>query len=129
MIERTIEIPTKDGATTTFIVHPERGGPHPAILFFMDAPAIREELRRYGEHLAEKPELVAANKLDLLPDETAVEALKDQIGRDVLAISAATGRNLSALCERLWQYVAAGREVVEPSHIEAEAMSASGSPT
>src|SRR5215831_20154502 len=45
MIERTIDIPTKDGATTTFVVHPERGGPHPIILFYMDAPAIREELR------------------------------------------------------------------------------------
>jgi carboxymethylenebutenolidase len=29
----------------TFICHPERGGPHPAIIFFMDAPGIREELR------------------------------------------------------------------------------------
>jgi carboxymethylenebutenolidase len=52
MIERTIDIPTKDGATTTFIVHPERGGPHPAILFFMDAPAIREELRDMARRLA-----------------------------------------------------------------------------
>jgi len=40
MIEQTVEIATKDGKTTTFIVHPERGGPHPIILFFMDAPAI-----------------------------------------------------------------------------------------
>jgi carboxymethylenebutenolidase len=45
MIEQTVEIPTKDGACTTFIVHPEREGPHPIVLFFMDAPAIREELR------------------------------------------------------------------------------------
>ena len=45
MLERQIDIPTPHGATTTFIVHPERGGPHPPILFFMDAPAIREELR------------------------------------------------------------------------------------
>ena len=52
MIERTIDIPTKDGATTTFIVHPERGGPHPPILFFMDAPAIREELRDMARRLA-----------------------------------------------------------------------------
>ena len=52
MIERTIDIPTKDGATTTFIVHPERGGPHPAILFYMDAPAIREELRDMARRLA-----------------------------------------------------------------------------
>jgi len=52
MIERQLDIPTADGATTTFIVHPERGGPHPPILFFMDAPAIREELRDMARRLA-----------------------------------------------------------------------------
>jgi carboxymethylenebutenolidase len=52
MIERQIDIPTTDGATTTFICHPERGGPHPPILFFMDAPAIREELRDMARRLA-----------------------------------------------------------------------------
>lgn len=52
MIERQIDIPTRDGATTTFVVHPERGGPHPPILFFMDAPAIREELRDMARRLA-----------------------------------------------------------------------------
>ena len=52
MIEQQIDIPTKDGATTTFICHPERGGPHPAIIFYMDAPAIREELRDMVRRLA-----------------------------------------------------------------------------
>ena len=52
MLERQIDIPTAHGATTTFIVHPERGGPHPPILFFMDAPAIREELRDMARRLA-----------------------------------------------------------------------------
>lgn len=52
MIERTVEIPTRDGATTTFIVHPERDGPHPVILFYMDAPAIREELRDMARRIA-----------------------------------------------------------------------------
>jgi carboxymethylenebutenolidase len=52
MIERQIDIATRDGATTTFIVHPERDGPHPVILFFMDAPAIREELRDMARRLA-----------------------------------------------------------------------------
>src|SRR5215831_4368254 len=45
MIDSQVEIPTKDGHTTTFITHPERGGPFPVIVFYMDAPAIREELR------------------------------------------------------------------------------------
>jgi carboxymethylenebutenolidase len=52
MLEQILDIKTKDGAMETFIVHPERGGPHPAILMLMDAPGIREELydmaRRLG---------------------------------------------------------------------------------
>jgi len=52
MIEQTVEIPTTDGVVTTFIVHPEREAPHPVILFFMDAPAIREELRDMARRLA-----------------------------------------------------------------------------
>lgn len=52
MIEQTIDVPTRDGTTTTFIVHPERGGPHPIVLFFMDAPAIREELRDMARRIA-----------------------------------------------------------------------------
>ena len=53
MIERQLDIKTRDGATTTFfIVHPERDGPHPVILFFMDAPAIREELRDMARRFA-----------------------------------------------------------------------------
>ncbi len=52
MIERQIDIPAKDGRITTFIVHPERNGPHPVILFYMDAPGIREELRDMARRLA-----------------------------------------------------------------------------
>lgn len=52
MIERQLEIPTRDGKSTTFIVHPERGGPHPAVFFFMDAPGIREELRDMARRIA-----------------------------------------------------------------------------
>jgi carboxymethylenebutenolidase len=52
LIEQTIDVATRDGATTTFIVHPERDGPHPVVLFFMDAPAIREELRDMARRIA-----------------------------------------------------------------------------
>jgi carboxymethylenebutenolidase len=51
MIDQQIEIPTKDGHITTFISHPERDGPHPVILFYMDAPGIREELRDMARRL------------------------------------------------------------------------------
>jgi carboxymethylenebutenolidase len=51
MIERQIEIETKDGPMNTFICHPERLGPHPAVIFLMDAPGIREELRDMARRL------------------------------------------------------------------------------
>lgn len=51
MIEHTVDIETKDGKTTTFIAHPERGGPFPVVIFYMDAPGIREELRDMARRL------------------------------------------------------------------------------
>ena len=62
MIDQQIEIPTKDGHITTFISHPERGGPHPVIIFYMDAPGIREELRNMCRRIAKMGYFV------LLPD-------------------------------------------------------------
>ncbi len=44
MIEEIRDITTRAGAMETFIVHPERNGPHPAVFLLMDAPGIREEL-------------------------------------------------------------------------------------
>jgi carboxymethylenebutenolidase len=52
VIERQLDIATRDGNTTTFITHPEREGPHPVIVFLMDAPAIREELRDMARRIA-----------------------------------------------------------------------------
>lgn len=52
MQELTLDIPTADGAMETFICHPERGGPYPAVLFLMDAPGIRDELRDMVRRLA-----------------------------------------------------------------------------
>jgi carboxymethylenebutenolidase len=52
MIQRQIDIATRDGDMTTFIVHPEREGPHPVALFYMDAPGFRGELRDMARRLA-----------------------------------------------------------------------------
>jgi len=41
MIEKTLDITTEDGALGTFICHPERNGPLPAVFFLMDAYGIR----------------------------------------------------------------------------------------
>ena len=45
MREHEADIQTADGVMDTFICHPEEGGPFPAVVMYMDAPGIREELR------------------------------------------------------------------------------------
>lgn len=52
MIEHQIDIATQDGRMSSFICHPERDGSHPVILFYMDAPGIREELRDMARRFA-----------------------------------------------------------------------------
>jgi carboxymethylenebutenolidase len=52
MIEKTLDIATADGAIETFVCHPERDASHPAVLFLMDAPGIREELHDMARRLA-----------------------------------------------------------------------------
>ena len=52
MIEHHIDIQTADGAMNTFITHPEEGGPHPVVLFYMDAPGKREELHDMARRIA-----------------------------------------------------------------------------
>jgi carboxymethylenebutenolidase len=51
MIEQTLDITTAAGEMETFICHPERGGPFPAVLLLMDAPGVREELKDMARRL------------------------------------------------------------------------------
>ena len=52
MIEHHLDIPTPDGLMNTFYVHPDEGGPHPVVLFYMDAPGKREELHDMARRIA-----------------------------------------------------------------------------
>lgn len=51
MIDREIDIEPGRGLMNTFITHPEEGGPHPVVLFLMDAPGKREELHDMARRL------------------------------------------------------------------------------
>jgi carboxymethylenebutenolidase len=51
MIEQQLTLKTAAGEMNTFICHPERGA-HPVVIFYMDAPGIREELRDMCRRLA-----------------------------------------------------------------------------
>lgn len=52
MIERQVDITTPDGQMPTFVHHPTHGGPHPVVLYFMDAPGMRPALHEMASRLA-----------------------------------------------------------------------------
>jgi GTP-binding protein len=68
---------------------------------------IRNELARYSPELAAKHEVIALSKMDLLgTDEdraTAAALIRDELGRDVYPISAATGAGLPELLDACWR--------------------------
>ena len=63
MSEREERIQTSDGAMTTFVVHPDQGGPFPVILVYMDALGLRDELRAIGRRIADAGYLVVVPDL------------------------------------------------------------------
>jgi GTP-binding protein len=67
--------------------------------------AIRNELKLYSKALAEKPEVIVANKIDLDPDSEAVKQLRKKLRKKVYPISAVTGTEIKELTEILWQKV------------------------
>jgi len=75
--------------------------------------AIREELLAYSSVLAEKKEVIAVNKLDLLPDEDARREAIEQIrlklrlgAKDpIVGVSGATGHGVRDMLEAAWAFV------------------------
>lgn len=62
MIERELTVITKYGAMPAFAACPDGMGPYPPVIFYMDAPGIREELRNMARRIA------ARGYFCLLPD-------------------------------------------------------------
>lgn len=63
MIEHFVDIETADGAMNSFVIHPDEDGPHPVILFLMDAPGMRDEIRDMCSRLASVGYYVVAGNL------------------------------------------------------------------
>jgi len=72
-----------------------------------DFEIINRELKAYKENLASRPQIVAANKMDLPGSEERLKELKEKIGEnyEIYPISAATGSGLEPLMERAFQLV------------------------
>ncbi|MCB9979344.1 MAG: GTPase ObgE [Rhodospirillales bacterium] len=67
---------------------------------------IRTELREYGADLAQKPEILALNKIDSLSPEDVKKKLKDLSKaakrKDVFAISGVSGEGVQTVLNALW---------------------------
>jgi GTP-binding protein len=76
-------------------------GPDPVAAYRM----IRNELRLYSAALADKPHIIAANKMDLTHAQDNLNLLREEIQVPVIAISAVTGTGLKRLLLTLAQEV------------------------
>jgi GTP-binding protein len=71
-----------------------------------DLRVVEKELEAYGHGLVDRPRLLVLNKQELLLDDQLPELsqeLEQASGRAPLCISAAMGRNLDQLLERVWK--------------------------
>lgn len=66
-----------------------------------DYKMIRKELKRYSKDLYKLPEILVANKCDLLEDEAKVTELEQYSNKKVLKISAATTDGIKALLDEM----------------------------
>jgi carboxymethylenebutenolidase len=62
MIEKQLQVQTADGVMSTFVAHPAGHDALPAVVIYMDAPGIREELYSFARRIA------AQGYCCLLPD-------------------------------------------------------------
>ncbi len=79
-----------------------------------DFDKINEELKLYNEKLASRPQLVVANKSDILFDEAVYENFKEtmtQRGYEVFKMSAITRAGIDEVIERAAQILAQAEEI------------------
>jgi GTP-binding protein len=66
---------------------------------------IRSELEQHSKALAQKQEIIVANKIDLDPDGKIVKELTKKLQKEIHPISAVTGSGTKKLSEFLWQKI------------------------
>jgi GTP-binding protein len=70
---------------------------------------IRDELRLYDARLAERPELLVVTKAELHDAAAVAELLHEATGKDVLQVSAVTGKGLPQLVQATVRLLDAAR--------------------
>lgn len=76
--------------------------------FLKDYDIIMRELKEYNPELLRKPQILVANKIDLLNEKELnekLERLKQHTGKDPIAVSALTRQNIDVLKTKIAEYV------------------------
>ncbi len=103
MAEHHIEIDTGEGAMGTYVVHSDREGPHPVVLFLMDAPGKRQLLHDMASRIANEgyyvmlPQLYYRTVPEFELDFDSRESLKAMFGLMGGVGNAMVGRDAGAL--------------------------------
>ncbi len=88
----------------------------------VDLDTVRRELELFQPALAAKPQIVAANKIDAVDDDSRVARLERrarELALPFLQVSGATGEGVPALLERIWKALAdAARAADEGDAVE-----------
>jgi GTP-binding protein len=74
----------------------------------VDFDTIRRELELYRPEMADKPQMAAANKIDVVADAEAVDRLEAHLATlriPLYRISAVTGEGVGTLIEAMWQHL------------------------
>ena len=85
-----------------------------------DFESIRGELQKYSEKLVDKPQLIAANKMDIPGAEDNIERLKAQLGPQgykVFPVSAAQNKGFKPLLDEIIRMLS---QIPEPESFEEE---------
>ena len=118
------------GLGDRFLGHVERCG---ALLHLIDCTqddivgawrTVRDEIEAYDAGLADKPEILALNKIDAIPEEFVEEKqqeLEAAAGRPVLAISGVTGAGVDEALRRLREAIGETRAEEEQAAAPEEA--------
>ena len=101
-----------------FLAHLERARLFLHVIDVQEDPASRfasidAELHAYGAGLAERPQIVVLNKIDLVPEPPEVE-FDDPRVLSVLPVSAVTGAGIEELRRSLFELIPEGQTAAEP---------------
>ena len=85
-----------------------------------DFETINKELKKYSEKLAQRKQVIVANKIDVMQDDTLykeVEKFAKEKGLEIFKISAATGEGIKELMTRISELLKElpKEEIIEPS--------------